>query len=435
MYKHDFVLLKANSGYGKSSLLYLLAGLVPRIIFATFHGEVLFYNQVINKLSINVRLKIALVLQNPAHNIINRTVYLELAFGLENLSLDPLSIKQQIITIANKYKITQLLYRNINHLSFGEKQKIAIIAQLLLNSEVILLDEPTAFLDQSSIKSLIDFLIEIKDDKTIIIAEHNWHYFNELITKVLVINNNYELCEGVVTYHSTTVSSYHINQDSYLSYNLINNSYNNNYQHDNQSIILQINNLKYSYNANQLLLNNINLIVKAKAIVGIMGDNGCGKSTLLQIIAGIIKSQDQVFFCNIEINKISKKSLYNELGLLMQNPEQHFLYNSVIEELNHNEELLILLSLEAQKYQNPFTLSIGQQRRLSFGSILANKSTFKLLLLDEPNFALDDDQKQNLIQLINIINNRYDTAFIIVSHDPEFLLQLCSQVITIPKII
>jgi energy-coupling factor transport system ATP-binding protein len=422
----DIVLINGRSGAGKSTLLYALKGLLPDTIFGTFTGDILFKGNSITKLSNTDKLKIGLIQQNPNSQIINSNVFDELAFGLENMMLDPLVIKEKILTMLERFNLTYLLDRDTNTLSGGEKQKIAFLSVILTNPEVILLDEPTAFLDPDSALSFMSLLHEIRHDKTIIIIEHNIHYVADIINRYFEISSS-----GVVEEQDLGKLSFIINQTQDYSCVRINldkdtslNKKNNN------SLLLEVKNLSYSYGKlTKKVLNNINLSLFEQQILGVVGKSGAGKSTLLKILAGFIKTKDNVFINNIELNKLKTKQFYAQLGLLFQNPENHFLFSEVDEELNYNESMLKLFDLVKVRKQNPFTLSEGQKRRLSFGIL---KATFnrRIFLLDEPSFGQDYENRLVLIELINSMRNS-GASFIIVSHDSKFLSILCDNIIQI----
>ena len=109
----------------------------------------------------------------------------------------------------------------------------------------------------------------------------------------------------------------------------------------------------------------------------------------------------------------------------MQNPENHFLFNSVREEVENNKSVLARLGLENLEARNPFTLSTGEQRRLSL-AILLNLAR-EVFLWDEPTFAQDRDNKDKLIKIILEMQTRGKT-FILVSHDIAFLEAICSKI-------
>ena len=89
--------------------------------------------------------------------------------------------------------------------------------------------------------------------------------------------------------------------------------------------MIEIKNLSYMYNKNDMILNDINLQIKDGEIISIIGKNGCGKSTLLKLIAGIIKpSSGNIFIDNIDIFK--RKNLRKEVGIVFQSPETQILF-------------------------------------------------------------------------------------------------------------
>ena len=107
----------------------------------------------------------------------------ELAFGLENLRYEPVFIKKRVMEITEKFEITHLLSRKTQSLSGGEKQKIAFLSILLMEPEVMLLDEPTAFLDPESAEVFINAFKKYIQDKTAVIVEHNMSYLKNIVNR------------------------------------------------------------------------------------------------------------------------------------------------------------------------------------------------------------------------------------------------------------
>lgn len=412
----DVVLITGRSGSGKSTLLYALKGLFPNVIAAEIHGSILFNGQPITSLSKTDKLKIGLVGQNPDNQMINKVVIDELAFGLENLQVNPDVIKSQILDVSKEFKIEHLLNRKIETLSGGEKQKIALLSVVLTNPEVILLDEPTAFLDPDSAKSFMDLIHKISKDKTIIIIEHNIHYIADMINRSFVIEQ-----DGIIHEVDCGVCKTPLQVPSNKLKEL------NNRKLEGALPLFEVKNLFFGYNKNQQIIKNFNLVVHPGEIIGIIGRNGSGKSTLLRLLARLIKTKNSIFLYGKEINTYSTKKFYSQLGLLFQNPENHFLLDNVEKELNNDQEMLELFELTKVKQQNPFTLSEGQKRRLSLGIL---NSTFKrsLYLLDEPTFGQDVENKEKIAKILKDMQQAF-ASFIIVSHDYLFLNTICNKII------
>lgn len=147
--------LKANSfnsilgsnGSGKSTLCKLIAGVVR-----ADSGEI-----TLNGEEIKAR-DVAIVFQNPIDQFVRPTVYDDLAFGLENINMDVELIHKTINDYATEFNIRHLLDRSVGNLSGGEKQRVAIISNIMLNPKVLIMDEATDMLDPITRIDLIEKL-------------------------------------------------------------------------------------------------------------------------------------------------------------------------------------------------------------------------------------------------------------------------------------
>lgn len=405
----ECVLISGNSGSGKSTLLQALKGLIPNQINGTLGGEISYRNKLIQSCNESELLKIGYLQQNPDHQIICNTVFNELAFGLENLQLSKNIIETKIIDIAQEFNISHLLQRNLHSLSGGEKQKVNLLAILLMDPDVLLLDEPTAFLDPQSAHEIISILKKYIHKKTVIIIEHNTHYLVNLIDRVINIDQDGQI--ELLDKSTINIPKIQIIKNDYKS-----------------DVLLNINNLNFSYRDNKsYLLKNINLTINSGEIISIQGKNGNGKSTLLKLIAKVIKQKQSIYYNDKDISQIKDKSYWKNVCLLWQNPENHFVFNKVSDEISDNG-ILIKFDLIKTKNQSPYNLSEGQKRRLSLS--IAFSLDCKLYLLDEPSFGQDAKNKQILAETIQEIAAS-GKSFIIVSHDLAFIKALSHKIYTL----
>ena len=403
----DIILLTGESGCGKSTFFHILKGLIPDFIPGKISGDILYHEENLFTLTENQKNKIALLWQNPDAQFINSDVYKELALPLENMGIDPKDIEHKINECVEKFNIHHLINKKAHELSGGEKQKINLIALLLRDPDVLLLDEPTAFLDTKSINMLIQTLKHISPHKTIIIIEHNHHYFKDLINRHFVINKNGEIREEDIR-----------NIQWEPIYNIPKNAHHTNATNHNPLLHIKHYARKDYYQIN-------NFTIYKQDIIGINGDNGIGKSTLLHAIAKLIKTDKKsIYYNNQDITDIHWKKYFTYCTLLFQNSEHHFLYNSVIEETD-NLDILDKIGLKNKTSHNPFSLSEGQKRRLSL-AILWNMDC-ELYLLDEPTFGQDLKNKNILCDMIYNMNTLGKT-FVIISHDLPFLKAICNKV-------
>ncbi len=404
----ECVLIQGASGSGKSTLLAALKGLIPHLINGKLIGEIRYNNQNITTLNEQQLLGIGYLQQNPDSQLICKDVYSELAFGLENQGFTAAAINEKITQIAAYFKLSHLLTRQVNELSGGEKQKINLLSILVMQPQVLLLDEPTAFLDPESAHEIIAMLQQYIKKSTVVIVEHNHYYLQQIVNKVISIDDN-----GQIKQENT----------SQIVWNQALPNLKSIYPHP-KNILLELRELNFSYKNSRQLLSQINLSVNSGEIIAITGRNGSGKSSLLKLIAGIIKIQEQIFWQQEDIAQINYQTLWSKLTLLWQNPEAHFIYNSVNEELNHDDNILTMFDLVPQREQNPYSLSEGQKRRLSLAIALNLKP--QLILLDEPTFGQDYKHKLQLAQLITELKNQ-GMSFIMVSHDQDFIDALADR--------
>ena len=166
----EFISIIGENGTGKSTLAKIISG----ILLPSF-GDVLINN--INTKSkkdfINLRKNISIVFQNPDNQIIFERVYEELKFTLENFKIDKNQIDLKIDNALKSVNMLDKKFENTSSLSLGEKHKIIIAEALSLNTDIIVLDEPTAMLDPNSKKQILNLLNDLnKSGKTIILITH-----------------------------------------------------------------------------------------------------------------------------------------------------------------------------------------------------------------------------------------------------------------------
>lgn len=413
----DFILLQGSSGSGKSTLLFALRGLLPMFIHGLVSGEIYFKGINLAKSKEISHLPISYLNQNPDSQIICDNVFRELSFGLENQGLSSQKVKDKVNYYADMYNITHLLTRNVLELSSGEKQKVNLLALLLLEPDVLLLDEPMAFLDHNAVNDFRLMLHQYALTKTIVMSEHNVSCVQDIINRSIVIKD-----DGLIMEENVFAIDYMSHFPELPCKFFV--------QSKNQQI-LKIKDLSFGYSTSQLLLNNLNFDLNYGEIIAITGSNGSGKSTLLKLLGGIIsgsnfgRTSKSIFWYGKCMNEITRNQLWKHVKLLWQNSDNYFFNTMVSKELSYNEELLNEFGLVKYANHSPFSLSQGQKRRLAIAiALLSNADIF---LLDEPTFGQDFNAKYTLATLISKLMLR-GKSFIIVSHDLMFLNALTTNI-------
>lgn len=196
--------------------------------------------------------------------------------------------------------------------------------------------------------------------------------------------------------------------------------------------MIEVKNLSYMYNKNNIILKNINLQIKDGEIISIVGKNGCGKSTFLKLIAGILKpSSGNIFIDNIDIFK--RKNLRKEVGIIFQNPDHQILFPKVFDDIefalknlkieNREERIknsLKEVHLDNKEQKNTYNLSSGQKQRVNIASILAINPNY--ILLDEPTTMIDSKEKDTIYKIIQQLKKDKKTVIFVTNNINEILL-------------
>lgn len=205
---------------------------------------------------------------------------------------------------------------------------------------------------------------------------------------------------------------------------------------------------RYSEEADELALKNINFTIEKEEFVGIVGHTGSGKSTLVQTLNGLIKpSQGEIFIQGEEITgEKDLREIRQQVGLVFQYPEHQLFEETVFADvafgprnLDLEEEEIIrrvkqaleLVNLDYDEFKDrsPFKLSGGQQRRVAIAGVLAMEP--EVLILDEPIAGLDPKARRELMQEIVNLQRDFELTIILISHQMEEIAQLADKVLVL----
>lgn len=158
--KGECVILTGESGCGKTTLTRCLNGLIPNFFEGTLTGEILYEGVPVNKLEqYELSRKIGTVFQDPRSQFFAVNTTDEVAFGCENLAFSTERINQNVDAAFSRMNIDVLRDRSLFGLSSGEKQRLAVASIYAMDTDVIVLDEPTANLDGETIQIYYSMMI------------------------------------------------------------------------------------------------------------------------------------------------------------------------------------------------------------------------------------------------------------------------------------
>ncbi|MDI1471718.1 ABC transporter ATP-binding protein [Thermodesulfovibrio sp. 1176] len=190
--------------------------------------------------------------------------------------------------------------------------------------------------------------------------------------------------------------------------------------------LIEIKNLSYSVNDN-IILENINFIAKEGCYLGIIGPNGAGKTTLLRLILGIIKpTKGEIFI----YGQKPEEYLKNEpIGYLPQRISQTiYEFPITVEELvksgiprikkdykDYIEWALDVFHISNLRKKSLRELSGGQRQKAFLAKAIVSRP--KILILDEPTTGIDPNSRDDLLEILEILNRDFNISILIVTHD------------------
>lgn len=169
--ENEYVCIIGHNGSGKSTMSKILTGLLK-----PSDGDVEIFGEKINHDNLfAIRKHIGIIFQNPDSQFIGLTAEDDIAFGLENQNKSRKFMVKQISEVAEKMKITDLLKKEPQSLSGGQKQKVAIASILSMNPNIIIFDEATSMLDPKGKNEIRNIMLHLKQNfqKTVISITHD----------------------------------------------------------------------------------------------------------------------------------------------------------------------------------------------------------------------------------------------------------------------
>ncbi|RHV99739.1 ABC transporter ATP-binding protein [Clostridiaceae bacterium OF09-1] len=188
-----------NAG-GKTTLCNLIRGLIPHFYKGKLEGQALIEGEDIRTLDIDLlSTKIGYIFQNPFTQIsgVRKTVFEEIALGLENLGMPREEMIEKVLHIAKLVHIENLLQNNPNALSGGQRQRVAFASIIAMDTDTFVIDEPTSQLDPEGTEGIFEIIHTLKEQgKTIILVEHKVDLLAEYADEILVLYKGELIAKG-----------------------------------------------------------------------------------------------------------------------------------------------------------------------------------------------------------------------------------------------
>jgi energy-coupling factor transporter ATPase len=197
--KGEFVILTGPSGCGKTTLCRCFNGLIPHFYSGKIEGEIRVaglnvVEHPIHKLATHV----GLVFQNPENQLFALSVEKDVAFALENLGIPTEEMRRRVDWALQTVDAYSLRERVPTELSGGQQQRVAIASVLAMQPDVMVLDEPTSFLDPLGAEKIFQVINKLNEKLgiTVILVEHRLDLAVKYATHVIVLNEGRVVLNG-----------------------------------------------------------------------------------------------------------------------------------------------------------------------------------------------------------------------------------------------
>lgn len=473
--KGEILLVLGKSGSGKSTLVKCLSGSIPNFYGGVIEGNVSYNGKPLKNMEHRERAReISMVFQDPERQLVMDVVHREVAFSLENIGVEEGSIKRRVFEALQFLNLLPLAYKKVQELSGGEKQKVALASALCMNTNTIILDEPTSQLDPQSAEELVYLVkkINLEMGKTIIVVEQRVDKWFDIADEIVILD------QGKLKFKGTKRDLY--KQDiyeflpqylriakelklsdindfrqarkalgEYLPKELETNTKAEEKEgmlskiksfmekKEKQESQLEIENLSVIYE-NHVALGNVSLRFDKGKLYTILGENGAGKSTLLKSIMKLVAYKGSIKILGRDTEKLNVSEIAKTVGYVSQNPNDYISKDTVYEEVkftldnfniteyNRIDSVLESLNLLHLKDKNPRDLSGGEKQRLAIATVLVMQP--EILLLDEPTRGLDYHNKEELGEILRSFVDSWKMV-IMITHDVDFAAEYSDDLI------
>jgi len=347
--------------------------------------------------------------------------------------------------LIDQVRLSHRMMHIARDLSGGEKQRVVLARQLARNPAMLFADEPTGTLDPETARFIHAMLIEAAQSNSMgmVVTSHFPHVIEEMADRaILLVNGKIEHIGAPEMVINTFIKDHHeeerIAQAEFGEKILEAYDVTKRYISVDRGVVKAVNTVSFD--------------VAEKEIFGIIGKSGAGKTTLSRIISGIIEptsgemniriGNDWVDMTKPGIDQRGRAKEY--IGLLHQEYDL-FPHRSVLDNLTDSiglefpKELAIrkaLITLGVAGFDPdraeeildrfPGELSDGERHRVALAQVLIREP--RLVILDEPTGTMDPITKQDVKHSILNARDEMDETFIVVSHDMDFVRDVCDRV-------
>jgi len=483
-----------RAGAGKSTLCALCAGFIPNFYQGTFRGSARIDGQdVIEHAVADLVRHVGLVGSNAFSQISGArfTVYEEIGFALENLGLPRHEIAERIEWAIDAMQLGELRDRSPYALSGGQQQRLVLAATLAMRPPVLVLDEPTAQLDQPTLEKLAELLRSLsRHGTTILFAEHRLEWAAEIADRVIALDEGRVIADG----SSAEVLTNPLVRDRGVGWprptqlaeraraqglwpaerplpviladlvaglreksvvqgplSVARERERPTTDHrppttDHRPPLIAVEDVRFSYPSGVEALRGVSLNIGRSERIALLGRNGAGKSTLLRHLNGLLlPSAGRVTVAQTDTRSTTVARCARHVGIVFQDIRNQLFARTVRDELRFGPrnlgfnasqvDTMVARAMDALGLADvadvhPYDLPPALRRLVAIGAVLAMESD--VLVLDEPTAGLDHPSIALLANLASTLAAQGKTI-VVVSHDLDFCFEALDRVILLKE--
>ena len=466
--KGKTIALVGESGSGKTVTALSILKLLPYP--AAFHssGEIIYNKQnLLNMSDKNIQKirgkNITTIFQepmsslNPLHTIEKQVN--EILMIHSSISYTEATTKtKKLLSQVGLENISERIKAYPHELSGGQRQRVMIAMSIANNPDLLIADEPTTALDVTVQSQILDLIQSIQQQMgmSILFISHDLAVVKKIADYVCIMK------DGEIIEKNFTENIFSNPQHSYTKELITSKTKKKVFENHSDNSILQINKLKVWYPITKGILrrtvdyvkaiDSLNFNLKTKQTLGIVGESGSGKTSLVLAILKLISSKGNIIFDNQNLNNIGKnkmKNLRKEIQIVFQDPFSSLSPRMTIEQIVsegleiHQKKLSkdekkdkikkiikeVGLDYEDIRQRFPHEFSGGQRQRIAIARALVLKP--KLLILDEPTSALDVSIQNQILQMLNFLQKKFDLSYIFISHDMNVIKAMSDYILVL----
>ena len=461
----ELVTVTGPSGSGKSTLLRCLNGLTPHFSGGVFDGVVTVAGHDTRQYNPRALARITgFVFQDPEAQFVTSRVDDELAFGMEQLGVPPVTMRKRVEEVLDLLGIAALRDREIATLSGGERQRVAVAAALALQPAILALDEPTSQLDPWGAEEVLTALTRLNEDLglTVVLAEHRLERVVSHADRLTILDPDGTVAgdgpprevlrqAGIDTLPALLALGRRLDWEPLpLSIKEGRAAQRRDAASGRTPAppgtdpsapggapVVRLQRVSAGWERYPVL-RGIDLEVRPGELVALMGRNGSGKTTLLRIIAALHRpAAGKALVAGRDTAAMHAAEVAQTVGYLPQNPSALFFAETLGAELaftlkHHRqsgidpEATLSSLGLAHAAGRNPRDLSGGERERAAMAAVLVGAP--RVLLLDEPTRGMDAARKRELAVILERLRAE-GVAIVLATHDIELVAAVASRVV------